>query len=68
MSLRLGEMRHPRPCPAVRARLSAREALLDLPNVRAVDFCPEDDAFGTPCATPDIHGGNGFDVLDGGHA
>lgn len=39
--------------------------LLDLPNVRAVAFCPEEEAFGTPRATPDIHGGDGFDVLDG---
>jgi uncharacterized protein YbbK (DUF523 family) len=30
-----------------------------------VSFCPEDFAFGTPRQTPDIHGGNGFDVLDG---
>jgi uncharacterized protein YbbK (DUF523 family) len=30
-----------------------------------VGFCPEDFAFGTPRQTPDIHGGNGFDVLDG---
>jgi uncharacterized protein YbbK (DUF523 family) len=39
--------------------------LLNLPNVHALTFCPEDFAFGTPRATPDIHGGNGFDVLDG---
>jgi uncharacterized protein YbbK (DUF523 family) len=39
--------------------------LLALPNVRAVAFCPEDAAFGTPRATPDIHGGTGHDVLDG---
>ena len=39
--------------------------LLSLPNVRAVDFCPEDVAFGTPRATPDITGGDGFDVLAG---
>jgi uncharacterized protein YbbK (DUF523 family) len=30
-----------------------------------VAFCPEGFAFGTPRQTPDIHGGNGFDVLDG---
>ena len=40
-------------------------ALLALPNVRAVDFCPEDHAFGTPRATPNLPGGDGFDVLDG---
>jgi uncharacterized protein YbbK (DUF523 family) len=39
--------------------------LLGLPNVHALTFCPEDFAFGTPRATPDIHGGTGFDVLDG---
>jgi uncharacterized protein YbbK (DUF523 family) len=39
--------------------------LLDLPNVRAVAFCPEEEAFGTPRATPNIRGGDGFDVLDG---
>jgi uncharacterized protein YbbK (DUF523 family) len=39
--------------------------LLALPNVRPVPFCPEDFAFGTPRAIPDIHGGTGFDVLDG---
>jgi uncharacterized protein YbbK (DUF523 family) len=39
--------------------------LLQLPNVRSVAFCPEDFAFGTPREIPDIHGGDGFDVLDG---
>lgn len=39
--------------------------LLHMPNVRAVPFCPEDFAFGTPRQVPDIHGGDGFDVLDG---
>ena len=39
--------------------------LLALPNVQVLAFCPEDFAFGTPRATPDIHGGTGFDVLDG---
>ena len=39
--------------------------LLSLPNVRPVPFCPEDFAFGTPREIPDIHGGDGFDVLDG---
>ena len=46
------------PCPHT-------ERIVRLPNVRAVGFCPEDLAFGTPRPTPDIHGGNGFDVLDG---
>lgn len=35
------------------------------PEVRLVQFCPEDFAFGTPRMTPDSHGGDGFDVLDG---
>jgi uncharacterized protein YbbK (DUF523 family) len=41
------------------------EHLFRLPNVEVVAFCPEEYAFGTPRETPDIHGGNGFDVLDG---
>ena len=40
-------------------------AWLVRPEVRLVKFCPEDFAFGTPRMTPDSHGGNGFDVLDG---
>jgi uncharacterized protein YbbK (DUF523 family) len=40
-------------------------ALLSLPNVHAVPFCPEDFALGTPREVPDIHGGDGFNVLDG---
>jgi uncharacterized protein YbbK (DUF523 family) len=39
--------------------------LLQLDNVRPFAFCPEDFAFGTPRSVPDIHGGDGFDVLDG---
>lgn len=39
--------------------------LISLPNVKAVRFCPEHFSFGTPRSLPDIHGGNGFDVLDG---
>lgn len=42
-----------------------REDLLQLPNVRPAVFCPEDAAFGTPRALSNIHGGDGFDVLDG---
>ena len=41
------------------------EQIFRLSNVQVVTFCPEDLAFGTPRATPDIHGGDGFDVLDG---
>ena len=40
-------------------------ALLALPTVKAAWFCPEETMFGTPRALCDIHGGNGFDVLDG---
>jgi len=35
-------------------------------NVKALSFCPEDLAFGTPRENFSIHDGNGFDVLDGG--
>lgn len=39
--------------------------LLALPNVRAIGRCPEHEAFGTPRATPNVHGGTGHDALDG---
>jgi uncharacterized protein YbbK (DUF523 family) len=39
--------------------------LLALPTVKAIPFCPEDDGIGTPRTMPDIHGGDGHDVLDG---
>jgi uncharacterized protein YbbK (DUF523 family) len=39
--------------------------LLALPRVRAVPFCPEAHLLGTPRNTPDIHGGDGVDVLAG---
>lgn len=35
------------------------------PVVKATAFCPEDFGIGTPRTMPDIHGGDGFDVLDG---
>lgn len=41
------------------------QRFLRLPNVRVVGFCPENFAFGTPRETPDIHGGDGHDVLEG---
>jgi uncharacterized protein YbbK (DUF523 family) len=41
------------------------ERLLALPTVRPVAFCPEDLALGTPRGMPDLHGGDGFDALDG---
>jgi uncharacterized protein YbbK (DUF523 family) len=39
--------------------------LIALPNVQTFRFCPEHYSFGTPRDLPDIHGGNGFDVLEG---
>ena len=39
--------------------------LLALPAVSVTAFCPEDQALGTPRTMPDIHGGDGHDVLDG---
>lgn len=39
--------------------------LFALPTVRTVPFCPEDVGLGTPRTMPDLHGGDGFDVLDG---
>jgi uncharacterized protein YbbK (DUF523 family) len=35
------------------------------PELRIVAFCPEQHALGTPRAMPDIHGGDGFDVVAG---
>lgn len=40
-------------------------ALFALPTVRVLAFCPEQHALGTPRGTPDLHGGDGFDVLEG---
>lgn len=39
--------------------------LLNYNTVKIVKFCPEEFSFGTPREMCDIHGGNGFDVLDG---
>lgn len=39
--------------------------LLALPTVEATAFCPEDAGIGTPRTMPDIHGGDGEDVLEG---
>lgn len=36
-----------------------------LANVQLIPFCPEDVGLGTPRTMPDIHGGDGFAVLDG---
>ena len=35
------------------------------PTFRALPFCPEQHALGTPRTMPDIHGGDGFDVIAG---
>lgn len=40
-------------------------ALLQLPTVRGVPFCPETHGLGAPRTMPDLHGGDGFDALDG---
>jgi len=34
------------------------------PLIRLVPACPEDIGLGTPRPMPDLHGGDGFDVLD----
>jgi uncharacterized protein YbbK (DUF523 family) len=39
--------------------------LRTLPRFRALPFCPEQHALGTPRTMPDIHGGDGFDVMHG---
>lgn len=39
--------------------------LLQYPNAKLIRFCPEDHSFGSPREMCDIHGGDGFDVLDG---
>jgi uncharacterized protein YbbK (DUF523 family) len=39
--------------------------LLSLPTLAAIAFCPEDHGLGTPRNLPDIHGGDGHDVLEG---
>ncbi len=44
---------------------ASRPAWLDDARVRSFSFCPEDHGLGTPRTTPDLHGGDGFGVLDG---
>lgn len=39
--------------------------VLALPTLLPFPFCPEQHAIGTPRTTPDIHGGDGFDVVAG---
>lgn len=43
----------------------ARPQWLESPLVQVFPFCPEDDQLGTPRSMPDLHGGDGFDVLAG---
>ncbi len=43
----------------------ARPAWMSSALVELVPFCPEDYRLGTPRTMPDLHGGDGFDVLDG---
>jgi len=44
---------------------AVRPAWVEDSRVRTVSFCPEDHRLGTPRTMPDLHGGDGFDVLDG---
>lgn len=39
--------------------------LFALPTLRILPFCPEQHGMGTPRSMPDLHGGDGFDVLAG---
>jgi uncharacterized protein YbbK (DUF523 family) len=39
--------------------------LFALPTIRTIPFCPEQYSLGTPRTMPDIHGGDGMDVLAG---
>ncbi len=39
-------------------------SLLKYDNVKGIRFCPEHASFGTPRALCNIHGGDGFDVLN----
>jgi uncharacterized protein YbbK (DUF523 family) len=44
---------------------AGRPAWLSDARVRCVAFCPEDHGMGTPRSMPDLHGGDGFAVIDG---
>lgn len=44
---------------------SERPKWLDSSLVEMIPFCPEDYQLGTPRSMPDLHGGDGFAVLDG---
>ncbi|MCP5065484.1 MAG: DUF523 domain-containing protein, partial [bacterium] len=43
----------------------ALDMIANLECVRVVASCPEEVGLGTPRTMPDIHGGDGFDVLTG---
>ncbi len=56
------------PCGVNATDYGLGELMRDLLAARALTpctYCPEDVGIGTPRATPDIHGGDGHDVLDG---
>lgn len=44
---------------------NSMQELLSLPTVQVLPFCPEQHSLGTPRTMPDIHGGDGVDVLEG---
>jgi uncharacterized protein YbbK (DUF523 family) len=44
---------------------AAMADLRALPTFRALPFCPEQHGLGVPRTMPDIHGGDGFDVVAG---
>ena len=44
---------------------SVRPAWFRDPRVHSFAFCPEEFQLGTPRTMPDLHGGDGFAVLDG---
>jgi uncharacterized protein YbbK (DUF523 family) len=44
---------------------AAASGFAALPTLRFLPFCPEKHALGVPRTMPDIHGGDGFDVLAG---
>lgn len=39
--------------------------LITSPKLKLLPFCPEQHAMGTPRTMPDLHGGDGFDVIAG---
>ncbi len=41
------------------------QELFALPTIQIIPFCPEQHTLGTPRTMPDIHGGDGVDVLAG---